>query len=149
VDFHITPRWSLGARYYDYGNSLTPEGQRVFDEARAAYNAGGQSYAIPDIDYPQRSMMGTLSWYPIYGKTNLLDWGIAQFDMYLIGGYGQIQLSSGWTNLAMGGTGVAFWLTKHLSARGEIRYQTYHDQIITGPRDIGTVNMSLGLGILL
>jgi len=149
IDFHINPRVSVGVRYYDYGNQLTPEGQRVFQEARNAYNAGGQSYAIPDIDYPLHSTMGTVSWYPVYGKTNLLDWGIAQFDMYLIGGYGQIALSSGSTNLAMAGTGVALWMTKHLSARAEIRYQAYKDQIITGPRDINTVNMSLGLGFLL
>lgn len=149
VDFHINPRISIGARYYDYGNQLTPEGQRVFQDARDAYNAGGRSYSIPDIDYPLHSMMGTVSWYPVYGKTNLLDWGIAQFDMYLIGGYGQIQLSSGSTNLAMAGTGIALWMTKHLSARAELRYQGYKDQIITGPRDINTVNMSVGLGILL
>jgi outer membrane beta-barrel protein len=149
VDFHINPRVSIGARYYDYGNQLTPEGERVFQQARAAYEAGGRSYAIPDIDYPLHSYMGTLSWYPMYGKTNLLDWGIAQFDLYLIGGYGQIALSSGSTGLAMAGTGMALWMTKHLSARAEVRYQGYKDQIITGPRNINTVSMSVGLGFLL
>jgi outer membrane beta-barrel protein len=149
VDFHINPRISIGARYYDYGNQLTPEGERVFRQARADYDAGGRSYAIPDIDYPERSMLGTVAWYPVYGKTNLLDWGIAQFDMYLVGGYGQIQLSSGWTGLSMAGTGIALWMTKHLSARAEIRYQGYKDQIITGPRDISTVSMSVGLGLML
>lgn len=149
VDFHINPRFSIGARYYDFGNDLTPEGQRMFQEARNAYNAGGRTYSIPDIDYPLRSAMGTLSWYPVYGKTNLLDWGIAQFDLYLIGGYGKIELSSGWTNLSMAGTGVGLWLTKHLSARGEVRYQNYQDQIITGSRNINSISMSLGFGLIL
>lgn len=149
VDFHINPRFSIGARYYDFGNDLTPEGQRMFQEARNKYNAGGQVYAIPDIDYPLRSAMGTLSWYPVYGKTNLLDWGIAQFDLYLIGGYGKIELSSGWTNLSMAGTGVGLWLTKHLSARGEVRFQNYQDQIITGSRNINSLSMSLGFGLIL
>lgn len=149
LDFHINPRFSIGARYYDYGNELTPEGRRVFEEARNAYNAGGRSYSIPDIDYPLRSAMGTVAWYPVYGKTNLLDWGIAQFDLYLVGGYGQIELSSGWTNLAMAGTGIGLWMTKHLSARAEVRYQSYQDKIITGPRDINAVNLSVGFGFLL
>ncbi len=149
IDFHINPRISIGARYYDFGNDLTPEGRRVFQEAREAYEAGGRSYSIPDIDYPLRSAMGTISWYPVYGKTNLLDWGIAQFDLYLVGGYGQIELSSGWTNLSMAGTGVGLWMTKHLSARGEVRYQNYQDQIITGSRTINSVSLSLGLGLIL
>lgn len=149
LDFHINPRISIGARYNDYGNELTPEGKRVFNEARESYEAGGRSYSIPDIDYPLQSAMATVAWYPVYGKTNLLDWGIAQFDLYLVGGYGQIELSSGWTNLSMAGTGVGLWMTKHLSARGEVRYQNYQDQIITGSRNINTVNLSIGFGYIL
>jgi outer membrane immunogenic protein len=153
IDFHFTPRWSLGVHYFDYGNNLTPEGQRVFQAARdaraAAPEGGGANYTIPDIDYPLNSTMGVLSWYPVYGKTNLLDWGIAQFDMYLLAGAGQIQLSSGSSSTVMGGAGVGFWMTKHLSARAEIRYQSYKDKIITGSRDIGTTSGSIGLGFLL
>jgi outer membrane immunogenic protein len=149
LEFHINPRWSLGVRYFDYGNSLTPEGQRVFTDARAAYDAGGKSYSIPDIDYPLNSTMGVLSWYPVYGKTNLLDWGIAQFDIYLMAGAGQMQLSSGETSTAMGGAGVGFWMTKHLSARAELRYQNYKDQLITGSREINAVSGSFGIGLLL
>ncbi len=149
LDFHINPRWSLGGRYYDHTSQLTPEGQRVFQDARQAYNAGGRSYAIPDIDYPLRSAVGIVTWYPIYGKTNLLDWGIAQFDLYILAGAGKVELSSGWTDLATAGTGVGFWMTRHISARAEIRYQRYQDKIITGSRDINTVAGSLGLGFLL
>ena len=149
MDYHITPRWSLGVRYYDYGNSLTPEGQRVFDKAREDYKTTGSNYQIPDIDYPLRSAMAVVDWYPIYGKTNLLDYGIAQFDMYLLAGDGQIQLSSGWTNIATAGMGMAFWLSRHFSARAEVRYQNYHDQIITGPRTINSFTGSVGIGFML
>lgn len=149
ADFHISPRWSIGARYYDYGNDLTAEGRRTFDKARKAYSEGGQSYVIPDIDYPLQSTMGVITWYPVYGKTNLLDIGIAQFDMYLLAGGGQIKLSSGWTGVTTAGAGVGFWLTQHLSARTEIRYQNYKDQIITGPRNVNTAVATIGIGLLL
>src|SRR4051812_9358463 len=32
LDFHITPRWSVGARYSNYSNSFTAEGKRVYDD---------------------------------------------------------------------------------------------------------------------
>ncbi len=85
----------------------------------------------------------------MYGKTNLLDRGIAQFDMYLLAGGGQIELSSGWTTLMTAGGGVGIWMTKNFSARGEIRYQNYQDQIITGSRQIHGVVGTLGLGLML
>ena len=31
LDFHINPHWSVGARYYHSFNSLTSEGQAVFN----------------------------------------------------------------------------------------------------------------------
>jgi outer membrane immunogenic protein len=150
LEFHINPRWSLGVRYFDYGNSLTPEGRQVFERAQEAYNKGGKSYSIPDIDYPLNSTMGVLSWYPIYGKTNLLDWGIAQFDIYLMAGAGQMQLSSGESFTAMGGAGVGFWMTKHLSARAELRYQNYKDSVVSSAgREINAFSGSFGIGLLL
>lgn len=148
MDYHITPRWSVGARYYDYGNNLTDEGKRVFDQARKNYQAGGTGYAV-DIDYPESAMLAVVNWYPIYGKTSFLDIGVTQFDLYLLAGAGQITLSSGGTNLMTAGVGVAAWLTKHLSARAEIRYQTYKDQPVTGSRQLDTGVGTLGLGWIL
>lgn len=149
VDFHLNPRVSVGVRYNNYRNDLTPEGRRVFDQARDAYNQGGRVYVIPDIDYPLESYIATVDWYPVYGKTNLLDWGIAQFDMYLLGGGGQMHLSSGWTSVYTGGAGLGFWITKNLTARAELRYQNYKDQVITGSRNIQTVAGTLAIGWLL
>ncbi|WP_374028841.1 outer membrane beta-barrel domain-containing protein [Bdellovibrio bacteriovorus] len=148
VDYHITPRWSLGVRYYDFGSSLTSEGQRVFDEARAAYNAGGRANIV-DVDYPLNATMAVVNWYPIYGKTSFYDMGVTQFDIYLLAGGGSITLSSGNTSILTGGVGIGAWMTKHLSARAEVRYQKYEDQIVTGSRSLDTVVGSLGLGWIL
>lgn len=149
MDFHITPRWSLGLRYYDYGNDLTPEGQRMLQEARTRYDQGGRTYVIPDIDYPIQSAMAVVDFYPIYGKINLFDKAVTQFDFYMLGGGGQIQLSSGWTTILTGGAGVGFWIGQHMSIRTELRYQHYKDQIITGARNIDTVVGTAGVGFML
>lgn len=148
VDYHITPRWSLGARYFDFGNSLTDEGARIFDQARKNYEAGGRAYAV-DIDYPENAAIAVVNWYPIYGKTSFLDMGVTQFDLYLLAGGGQMTLSSGTTGLITAGAGVGAWITKNLTARAEMRYQTYKDQPVTGSRTLDTVVGSLGLGWML
>ncbi|MGZ3773364.1 MAG: outer membrane beta-barrel domain-containing protein [Pseudobdellovibrionaceae bacterium] len=148
VDYHFTPRWSLGVRYYDFGNSLTSEGQRIFNEARAAYAVGGRAHIV-DIDYPLNATMAVLNWYPIYGKTSFLDMGITQFDIYVLAGGGTINLSSGNTSVLTTGLGLGAWITKHLTSRMEIRYQKYEDQIITGSRSVDSVVGSIGLGWIL
>lgn len=149
VEFHFTPRWSIGARYYDYGNELTPEGKRSLENARNAIAVGGVDASTFDYDYPMNATMGIISWYPVYGKTNLLDYGIAQFDIYLLAGGGSIELSSGRTGIATGGAGVGFWVNKHFTIRSEVRYQTYQDRIYTGERKIDTVTGQLGIGLML
>lgn len=148
LDFHLTPRWSIGARYYSFQNGLTPEGERVKDEA-LANNAVGNRATIMDIDRPQNATIGTINWYPVYGKINFFDKAIAQFDFYLLAGGGQIQLESGSTGLATAGLGFGLWMTKHVSARAEIRYQAYKDQIVTGSRDINSAAATVGLGWIL
>lgn len=148
ADFHITPRWSLGARFYDFSNTLSPEGKRIFEAAKANSNAYGTGYAV-DIDYPEQALMAVLNWYPIYGKTSFLDMGVTQFDLYLLAGGGQMTLSSGTTGIATAGLGVGAWVTQHVTARAEIRYQTYQDQPVTGSRNLDTVVGTLGFGWML
>lgn len=148
VDYHFTPRWSLGVRYYDFGNTLTNEGKRIYDQARESVNAGGRALSV-DIDYPLSSTMAVINWYPIYGKTSFLDMGVTQFDIYLLAGGGNISLSSGDTSVLTGGLGIGAWLSKHVSARAEIRYQKYDDQIATGSRSLDIVTGSLGIGWIL
>jgi len=148
LDFHITPRWALGLRYSDFNSRLTPEGARVFEEARSnnGLNASG---GYVDIDTPLNSTMGVLNWFPMYGKINAFEAAVIQFDLYLLLGGGQMNLESGPASIITAGGGVGVWLTQHLTARAEVRYQGYQDLIKTGPRDIDSVVGTLGLGWIL
>jgi outer membrane beta-barrel protein len=149
LDFHFTPHWSVGVRYNNYSNSLTSEGKRVFDDAEARRAAGDKNYRVPDVDYAKDSWLGVINWYPIYGKLNLFDVSIAQFDIYFLGGGGQINLGSGSAPLYTAGGGVGIWLAQHLSARLEARWQGYRDHVYDGSRNINQTVLSATLGFLL
>lgn len=150
LDFHFTPRFSIGARYMHFANKLTAEGEaqvQAYQQARANGPVMGQT--VPDIDFPTSSALAMASYYPMYGKLNFFDLSVVQFDIYLTGGYGQIELRSGPTQTWTAGGGVGFWWTKHISSRFEIRHQAYQDQVISGRRDVGMLVGTFGLGILL
>lgn len=148
ADFHFTPRWSVGVHHYDFSNSLTSEGQRVFDQARKD-RAAGNTAQLVDIDYPLNATMAFVNWYPIYGKTSFMDAGITQFDIYFLAGGGRIQLSSGSTGIYAAGLGLGAWISQSVSLRAELKYQTYRDQVITGNRTLNTVAANIGLGWML
>jgi outer membrane immunogenic protein len=148
LDLHINPYWSVGARYYNYTNSLSSEGQSVFNQANE--NAGlGLPWTRPEVDYPLNSTLGVVNFYPIAGKLNMFDMGVAQFDVYVLAGAGEITLQSGSTSTWTAGGGVGIWLQKHITARFEVRYQTYQDEVSTGARTENTVVSTFGLGFLL
>lgn len=148
IDFHFTPRFSVGARYYSFGNSLTPEGERAYQEWEKK-DKNNEVAPFPEVDRPQNAAIGVVNWYPVYGKINFFDAAIAQFDIYVLAGGGQIALESGSTGLFTAGTGFGLWMTKHLTARAELRYQNYKDQISTGPRNINAMAATIGLGWIL
>lgn len=150
-EYHINPRVSLGVVYSDYGNQLTPEGDRAFKEARSSFSAGGTSTSYPNIDTPLNSIVAQVQIYPIYGKLNFFDYSIIQFDTSIILGYGQIRLDSGNTSLLSTGLGGGFWITNNISARLEIRYEAYQDRdvIYDKSRSLNTVSGQIGLGVLL
>lgn len=149
VELHVTPRFSLGVRYAQAFNSLTPEGKQQFEAARNAKSRGAVDYRVPDIDYPKEQLFGTLTWYMMYGKINFFDLSVVQFDIYSLAGYGQVTLSSGNTDTWTAGGGVGFWFTKHITSRFEMRYQTYADQVYTGARNLDLIVANFGLGVLL
>jgi outer membrane immunogenic protein len=148
LDVHVNPMFSVGARYYEHFNELTPEGRRIYDSARKEA-VSGQPYQKTDIDYPLNSTLGVVSFYPIYGKLNFFDLGLAQFDLYVLGGYGQVQLESGNSPTWTAGGGVGLWLNQHLTTRLEVRYQNYEDEISTGTRSLNMVVSHLSIGLLL
>ena len=147
VDFHFSPKISLGVRYANYDNDLNAEGKRIFQNADAASPIG--NVVVPEIDYPKDSVVGTLTYYPLYGKLNLFDSSVAQFDLYLLGAYGQMRLKSGQSGTYSGGLGLGAWISQSFSSRLEARYQGYQDKVSTGQRNIGWTVISLGVGFLL
>jgi outer membrane beta-barrel protein len=111
---------------YDF-NALTPEGKAAADRAEDDYrkNPGSPSAPVPSVDFPKDEAFASLYWYPIYGKMNLLDKGIAHFDIYALAGYGSVTLSSGSVPAYTGGGGFGIWWTQHFDTRLEMRYETY------------------------
>lgn len=150
LEFHFTPRISIGGRYTQYSNSLSKEGQAQFDFARSAQAAGRTDFTVPEIDSPKASAIGTISYYPIYGKLNLFDLTVVQFDLYVIGGYGTMQTNNGNSPTWTGGGGVGFWWNKYITSRLEVRYQGFQDQTkFSGSRNVGMTVGTFGIGILL
>ena len=148
AEYHFVPQFSLGVRYEQAFNSLTNEGKAAFDNAKAR-QAQDKSYTTPDIDYPDHSLMGTATWYMFYGKLNFFDLRVVQFDVYTIGGYGQMTTSRTTSPTYTAGGGIAFWVAQHVTSRFELRYQGYKDKPYTGERDLNMIIASFGLGVLL
>jgi outer membrane immunogenic protein len=149
LDFHFTPKFSLGVRYEKTFNNLTPEGQQVFDNAHRSQAAGDTNGRIPDLDYKESEVMAIANWYMIYGKINMFDASIVQFDIYSLGGYGRATLASGDTPTWTAGAGIGFWISQHFTSRFELRYQNYTDQVYSGSRNLNLIVANMGLGVLL
>lgn len=148
VDLHITPMFSVGARYYNHSNTLSDEGERRVQAVQSARLAGVDP-GRPAIDAPVETYMGVINFYPTYGKLNLFDQGVAQFDIYLLGGYGQIQLQNTSSDTYTAGAGLGLWISQHVSTRFEARYQTYKDKATGEERDLDLTVFSASLGLLL
>jgi outer membrane beta-barrel protein len=148
ADFHINPNWSVGARYYDFSNTLTSAGQQAYEQATYNATVGGVGTA-PAVDMPLYSTIGVVSFYPLYGKLNMFDMGVAQFDLYVLGGGGQMMLQSGPTATWTAGGGIGIWVTNHVTTRVEVRYQGYTDQSFDTPRQEGTVVSTFSIGFLI
>jgi len=148
LDYHINPHWSLGARYYSSMNTLTPEGKAVFNNAQSTQQATG-NFSVPAIDSPLSTYLAVVDFYPIYGKMNLFDQAITQFDLYTLGGFGKVNLTSGQSNAYTAGAGIAFWFTQHFSTRFEGRWETYQDQNYQGTRNLNAVITTISLGLLI
>lgn len=142
--YHITPRWSIGAKYTYFTNELNKEGINLINDV----DANGQGI-IPDIDYARQNIIGMVNFYPIYGKMNLFGLGITHFDVYGTLGAGTIDLRSGNSTLLTAGAGVGFWWSQHFTSRFEVRYQTYEARRYSGEADIENTVIGLQMGYLL
>ncbi len=136
---HISPRWAVGLTYFSAFNQLAEEGRFLIDDNRI----------VPDLDQPEAGYEAVLNYAPIYGKVNLFGAGVAQFDVYGLLSFGNIQLSSGDTQTYSWGAGLGLWLSQHLSTRVEIRQRFYQAQRFGGASDIDTTNVGVSFGYLL
>lgn len=132
LDFHITPRYSLGVRYLNNSNSLNSEGKKVLEAADREAAANNTNFRRPGMDNAKDTWLGIVNWYPIYGKMNLFDATVSQFDIYFLGGAGQINLESGSAPVYTAGAGVGIWFSQHFASRLEARWQGYNDQVFDG-----------------
>ncbi|MCK6597433.1 MAG: outer membrane beta-barrel domain-containing protein [Bdellovibrionaceae bacterium] len=150
IDFHINPRWSIGARYQKAYNKLSAEAEAQFERAyQQQLIDPASNERFPQIDYILDSQFVTLSFFPIYGKLNLFDNWISQFDLYTQLGYGVINLNSGSSNLYSLGVGSGVWINSHFSTRLEVFYQKYTDLNQTLKRDQNQIQALISLGVLL
>jgi outer membrane beta-barrel protein len=144
LHFHITPHWSLGLKYVYALNELRPEGEALIYDRKLTRDG-----LVPDVmDYLKSETLAVLNWYPIYGKVNLFDLGVAHFDVYAVAGGGFVELAKGRSNTYTGGAGVGFWFVPHYTLRTELRFQTYDQQIYSGKRSLQTTVLNIQAGYL-
>lgn len=150
LNYHFTPRFSVGLKYNYAFNTLTSEGDAMYKQALADYNADTESPSepYPELDYVKDEALALLNWYPFYGKLNVFD-NVVQFDFYALGGGGQVRLRSGATNTYTAGGGVGFWVTQNFSTRLEMRYQNYTAKYLSGERDMDLTIGSIQMGWIL
>lgn len=149
LEYHINPRWSLGVQYQKSYNTLTPEGENRLEAALVDQTANkGSTMKYPAVDYPLETQLATISYYPIYGKMNLFDTGIAQFDVYVQLGYGKMNLFSGTSDVTSVGMGSGVWLTQRITTRIEGRYQQYEDLLKSNRRKQSNFQAVASIGIL-
>jgi outer membrane beta-barrel protein len=144
----------VGARYASYSNSLTSEGKSVYNDASQRIQNGEQGVRVPGIAYAKDSWLGVINFYPIYGKLNLFDAGVSQFDVYVLAGAGQINLDTGSAPMYSAGGGVGFWWSKHFSTRVEARWQGYRERVNVGggefaSRDMNETVLGVSVGFIL
>jgi outer membrane immunogenic protein len=144
VNYHITPQWSVALKYTYSFNTLRPEGENLLTDVSVDGKA-----RIPDIDYPKQSGMLVVNWYPIYGKMNLYELGVVHFDIYAIGGAGQVELKSGYATNYTGGAGLGLWVSQHLTTRFELRYEGYTAKRFNGDTNMNTTVAGVQVGYLL
>jgi outer membrane beta-barrel protein len=149
--YHIIPQFSVSAKYQQSFNRLTPEGQAMVEAAYNQYleNPAEPKGLMPELNYSLNQQLVAVQWYPLYGKMSWLGKAVTQFDLYLNAGLGNMQLIRGSTRTTQLGGGIGVWLTPKMSLRGELFWQGYQAQYLTGNRDMNLTQLSVQMGWLL
>ncbi len=149
LQYHLTPSWSFGVEYHKSYNNLSSEGQRQYDLAYSCQQQGTCRPTFAGVDFPLETKMATVSFYPIYGKMNLFDSGIAQFDIYTLLGFGKKTLNSGETDVLAAGLGMGVWINNYVTTRLEVRYESYKDLLNLKERNQNAVTAIASVGLLI
>ena len=149
LQYHLNPNWSFGVEYHKSYNNLSAEGQRQYDLAYSCQQQGNCRPTFASVDFPLETKMATVSFYPIYGKMNLFDSSIAQFDIYTLLGFGKKTLNSGVTDVFAGGLGVGVWINNYVTTRLEVRYESYKDLLDFKERNQNAVTAIASVGLLI
>lgn len=136
---HINPYWAVGLGYFSAYNKLSNEARYLID----------QNSLVPQVDQPESGYEVFGNFSPIYGKLNMFNMGVVQFDVYAILSYGQISLKSGDTSTYTWGAGFGLWISQYITTRFELRQRFYEAQRFGGPTDIDTTTASLSFGYML
>ena len=151
LQYHINSKLSLGLSYEKSNNNLTDEGTRRYDKAYACQQANGNGkcdLTAPRVDFPLETKLVSVTYYPIYGKLNIFDSSIAQFDLYTSLAAGRKTLESGETNVYAGSIGVGVWINSLMTMRLEGRYENYKDLLLTENRQQNAVSAIASVGIM-
>lgn len=138
LSFHLTPRWSIDVSYmFGFQNDVTSEWSSLVGLD-----------VVPDLDAPQSTLMGFVTYYPIYGKLNIFD-QVVHFDIYTSLGAGTAELTFGNQTTLGANLGLGIWWSQHLTTRLGYRYQTYEAQLLNGPEDLDMSSAFISVGYLL
>lgn len=149
LHFHFSPYVSVGVKYNAMGSEMTPEANSLID---IGVSGAGRAI-VPEIVYVRDQTMALVNVYPFYGKLKVFD-RIAHFDVYGLFGYGSLfyqtinKEHSGTKSTWTGGIGVGFWITNHLTARWELRYQNFRPERSSGEANVHWTVSSLQVGVL-
>lgn len=113
--YHINSKFSTGARYTKYSNSLTSSGKKLFRDGTV----------LPDTDFAKNSKELFLNYNTIYGKVRWSEDTVVYFDQYISLGGGKMELASGPTTHGFLDLGLSFWLGKHMSSRIGFKNELY------------------------
>lgn len=155
--YHFSPRFSLGVKGAYYFNSLRDEGRYVIDKALEAEAAASDKTKeelkslglIPELDWPKYSYYLVGNYYPIYGKMNIFNAAIAQYDVYALAGVGQVELRHGPSPAYTAGMGFGLWMSQHLASRLEVRWETWEAQRLSGKETMNMTALGLTMGYFL
>lgn len=147
--YHINPYFSLSLRGEKSVNTLTKEGEYVLDEGEKVWRESVEDIGfIPDMSWERHSLGVYGSWYFIYGKMNVFERFVAQFDMYTILGGGMTYLRREKTPFGSLGIGTAVWISKKMSSRLELFYRSFTSDTLIKKRRVYKPYISWSMGYL-